>query len=130
MAKTVNLAELKGVSDKDRKMIADAEAMFGAEPSSMGFVKNLFWGNFRNDLVFPYPQPSAEQVEKTDRLIAELEHYMKHEHPSVLIDQEQRIPEEALRRLFDMGVLGMTVPEEYGGLGLGCLLYTSPSPRD
>lgn len=123
MAKTVNLAELKGVSDKDRKMIADAEAMFGAEPSSMGFVKNLFWGNFRNDLVFPYPQPSAEQVEKTDRLIAELEHYMKHEHPSVLIDQEQRIPEEALRRLFDMGVLGMTVPEEYGGLGLGVTAY-------
>ena len=123
MSKTATLSELKGISEKDRKMIAETEAMFGAEPTSMGFAKNLFWGRFRNDLVFPYPQPSKEQQEKTDRLIAELEQYMKHEHPSVEIDQAQHVPDWALRRLFDMGVMGMTVPEEYGGLGLGVTAY-------
>ena len=48
---------------------------------------------------------------------------MKHEHPSVEIDQTQQIPDWALRRLFDMGVMGMTVPEAYGGLGLGVTAY-------
>lgn len=119
----VNLANMKGVSAQDRKMIADAEAMMGPEPSTMGFVKNLFWGRFRDDLVFPYPAPSQDQQEKTDRLIAELEAYLRDEHPAIEIDQEQHIPDWVLRRLFDMGVLGLTVPEQYGGLGLGVTAY-------
>ena len=48
-----DLKNLKGVSDKDRKMIADAEALLGPEPSTMGFVKNLFWGNLRREACFP-----------------------------------------------------------------------------
>ena len=47
-----DLKNLKGVSDRDRQMIADAEKMLGPEPSKMGFVKNLFWGNLREDLAF------------------------------------------------------------------------------
>ena len=119
----VDLAQMKGVSEKDRQMIRDADTMLGPEPSSMGFAKNLFWGRFRGDLVFPYPQASAAEVERCDRLLEELEAYLKNEHPSVQIDQEQFIPEWAFRRLFDLGVMGMTVPEEYGGLGLGVTSY-------
>src|SRR5579862_3294276 len=40
-----DLKTLKGVEEKDRKLIEDAEAIVGPEPSKMGFVKNLFWGN-------------------------------------------------------------------------------------
>ncbi len=119
----VNLANMKGVSEQDRKMIADAEAMMGPEPSTMGFVKNLFWGRFRSDLVFPYPEASQDQQAKTAKLLAELEDYLKNEHPSIEIDQEQHIPDWVIKRLFDLGVLGMTVPEEYGGLGLGVTAY-------
>ncbi len=41
-----DLKNLKKVSEKDRKMIQEAEAMMGPEPTEMGFMKNLFWGNF------------------------------------------------------------------------------------
>ena len=40
------------------------------------------------------------------------------------------------KEMGEMGLLGVTIPEEYGGLGGNyvqyglCLLYTSPSPRD
>ena len=104
-------------------MIQEAEAMLGPEPSEMGFVKNLFWGRFRNDLIFPYPRESNEERAKCDALLAKLETYLKHEHPSTLIDQEEYIPEWAIQRLFDLGVMGMTVPEEYGGLSLGVTSY-------
>lgn len=118
-----SLTNLKNVSAEDRKMIQDVEAMMGPEPSQMGFAKNLFWGRFRNDLVFPYPRESREEREKCDRLLAALTEYLENEHPRIEIDQEEHIPEWAFKRLFDLGVMGMTVPEEYGGLGLGVTSY-------
>lgn len=104
-------------------MLEDIETMIGPEPSQMGFIKNTFWGRFRGDLIFPYPEPSKEERESCDGLMAELEAYLRHEHPAVLIDQEQYIPEWVIERLFEMGVLGMTIPKEYGGLGLGVTSY-------
>ena len=117
------LNTLKGVSARDQKMIAEAETMMGPEPDEMGFIKNLFWGRVREDLVFPYPQVSAAEKAKADALLAELEAYLDDEHPSVQIDQDQVVPEWALKRLFDIGVMGMTIPEQYGGLGLGVASY-------
>ena len=68
-----DLKNLKGISDRDRAMIADAETMLGPDPSEMGFIKNLFWGNFREDLVFPYPQSPAEETARCDQLLARLD---------------------------------------------------------
>ncbi len=117
------LSSMKGVSARDQQMIRETETMFGPEPTEMGFIKNLFWGRIREELVFPYPEVSPEEKAKTDALLAKLERYLDTEHPRVQIDQEQEIPEWAVQRLFDLGVMGMTVPEAYGGLGLGVASY-------
>ena len=117
------LSNIKGVSKEDQKMIEDIETMMGPEPEDMGFMKNVFWGRFREDLVFPYPHEGDEEKEKCDALLEELEEYLENEHPRVEIDREQYIPEEVIDRLFDMGVMGMIIPEEYGGLGLGVTSY-------
>ncbi|MBC7833950.1 MAG: acyl-CoA dehydrogenase family protein [Phycisphaerales bacterium] len=118
-----DLKELKNVSEQDRKLIEDAEAMLGAEPSSMGFVKNLFWGNLREDLVFPYPETDPKETAVCDQLLARLDEYLRTEHPSIPIDQDQEIPRWVIDRLFQLGVLGMTIPKEHGGLGLGITSY-------
>src|SRR4051812_42343814 len=118
-----DLNQLKGVSEIDKKLIEDAEALLGPEPTSMGFVKNLFWGNLREDLVFPYPEQEARESAECDQLLARLDHYLKTEHPATLIDQEQEIPSWVIKRLFELGVLGMTIPKEHGGLGLGITSY-------
>ncbi|HCT44292.1 MAG: acyl-CoA dehydrogenase [Phycisphaerae bacterium] len=128
MAETTkaDLKNMKGVSERDKQMIADAEQLLGPEPSTMGAVKNLFWGNFREELYFPYPEiakNSPEETAECDRLVAELEDYLKNEHPSIEIDQKQYIPERVIQRLFDMGVLGMTIGKDFGGLGMGITSY-------
>ena len=118
-----DLKNMKGVSEKDRKTLEEAEALLGPEPDEMGFVKNLFWGRFQEDAVLPYPETSPEETAKCDQLLAELEEYLKNEHPSIEIDQNEEIPEWVVKRLFDMGAMGCTVPEEFGGLGFGITSY-------
>ena len=117
------LSELKKISADDRKMIADAEAMLGPEPDEMGFMKNLFWGRFRTSLTFPYPRETEDERRRADALIEELAAYLENEHPAIWIDQNEEIPEWVIERLFDMGVMGMTIPKEFGGLGLGVTSY-------
>lgn len=121
---TPNLAnDLKNVSAKDRKQIEQAQEMLGPDPSTMGVIKNVFWGNFREDLVFPYPKSAPEEIAKCDQLLAALDHYLRTDHPAIEIDQKQEIPQWVIQRLFDLGVLGMTIPAQYGGLGLGITSY-------
>ncbi|MFM9170312.1 MAG: acyl-CoA dehydrogenase family protein, partial [Phycisphaerales bacterium] len=123
MSQTDLTKDLKNLSEKDRKQVEQAQEMLGPDPASMGFVKNVFWGNFREDLVFPYPTQSAEETARCDQLLAELDGYLRTEHPSVEIDQKQEIPDWVVKRLFSMGVLGMTIPKEFGGLGFGITSY-------
>ncbi len=118
-----DLKNLKGLSDADRKLIEQAEEWLGAEPSKMGPVKNLFWGRIKEDFYFPYPQQDPREQAECDQLLARLDEYLKNEHPSIAIDQDQEIPRWVIDRLFEMGVLGMTIPKEYGGLGMGITSY-------
>ncbi|TDI76377.1 MAG: acyl-CoA dehydrogenase [Bacteroidetes bacterium] len=115
--------KLKNVSARDLKLIADIEKMMGPEPETMGFAKNMFWGRFQEEMVVPYPEVSADEKAECDALLVILEDYLKNEHPSIQIDQEERIPQWCIDKLFDMGVMGMTVPVEYGGLNLGISSY-------
>jgi len=119
----VDLKNMKGISDADRKLIEEAETLLGPEPSTMGFVKNLFWGNCRQELVFPYPEQDSREAAECDQLLARLDEYLKNEHPATQIDQEQETPDWVIKRLFELGALGMTIPKEYGGLGLGITSY-------
>jgi alkylation response protein AidB-like acyl-CoA dehydrogenase len=123
MSQTDLTKDLKNLSEKDRKQVEQAQEMLGPDPASMGFIKNVFWGNFREDLVFPYPTQSAEETARCDQLLAALDGYLRTEHPSIEIDQKQEIPDWVVKRLFDMGVLGMTIPKEFGGLGFGITSY-------
>ncbi|HEX3355845.1 MAG TPA: acyl-CoA dehydrogenase family protein, partial [Tepidisphaeraceae bacterium] len=122
-SRTSDLKSLKGVSEQDRKMIADAEALVGPEPTKMGWVKNLFWGRAREELIFPYPTVSDQERARCDELLAKLDQYLRNEHPAVEIDQKEEIPRWVIDRLFSLGVLGMTIPKEFGGGGLGITSY-------
>ncbi len=119
-----NIADnLKNISANDRKQIVAAQEMFGPDPASMGVIKNTFWGNFREDLLCPYPVTAADETRRCDELLARLDTYLNTEHPTHLIDQEQHIPDWVVQKLFDLGVLGMTIAREYEGGGFGITSY-------
>lgn len=118
-----DLKNLKGLKEADRKLLEQAEEWLGAEPAKMGAVKNLFWGRLKEDFYFPYPQTDAREQAECDQLLARLDEYLRNEHPSVKIDQDQEIPRWVVDRLFELGVLGLTIAKEFGGQGLGITSY-------
>ncbi|HYF14411.1 MAG TPA: acyl-CoA dehydrogenase family protein [Phycisphaerales bacterium] len=118
-----DLKNLKGISAADKKLIEEAEEWLGAEPSNMGPAKNLFWGRVKESVYFPYPKQDPAEQAACDQLIARLDEYLRSEHPATLIDQTQEIPRWVVDKLFDLGVLGMTIGKEYGGLGMGITSY-------
>jgi len=118
-----DLKNMKGISEADKKLLAEAEEWLGAEPTKMGPVKNLFWGNIKEDFYFPYPSTDAREQAECDQLLARLDDYLRNEHPSISIDQDQEIPRWVIEKLFSLGVLGMTIPKEFGGLGMGITSY-------
>lgn len=123
MANNQLVDKLKNVSAEDRKQIEQAQEMLGPDPETMGFIKNLFWGNFRQELVFPFPTESDQERARCDELLGRLDTYLRNEHPRIEIDQEQEIPAWAIRKLFDLGVMGMIIPQEYGGGGFSITSY-------
>ncbi|MEM9083541.1 MAG: acyl-CoA dehydrogenase family protein [Planctomycetota bacterium] len=118
-----DLKSMKGISERDAQMIADAEVLMGPDPDEIGIIKNLFMGHVREDLLFPYPEQDAEELQRCDQLLAALDEYLRNEHPAIMIDQEQEIPRSVIDKLFKLGVMGMTIPKEHGGLGLGVTSY-------
>jgi alkylation response protein AidB-like acyl-CoA dehydrogenase len=119
-----DLKNLKGISEADRKLIAEAEEWLGAEPTKMGPAKNLFWGNIKEEFYFPYPTTQdSRETSELDQLLARLDEYLRTEHPAIEIDQNQEIPRWVIDKLFSLGVLGMTIPKEFGGLGMGITSY-------
>ncbi|MEO6434999.1 MAG: acyl-CoA dehydrogenase family protein, partial [Tepidisphaeraceae bacterium] len=84
---------------------------------------------FREDLVFPYPSVDADDHARCEALLARLDEYLEKEHPATQIDQQQEIPRWVIDRLFEIGVMGMTIPREYGGGGMGIASYNRALER-
>src|ERR687896_897192 len=110
-----------GVSEKEARQVAeDAREREWKLPS---FGRELFLGNFRLDLIHPQPQVDAAAVERGERFLADLRHFLETEVDPLEIEREARIPERVVDGLKELGALGMKVSEEYGGLGLSQVYY-------
>jgi alkylation response protein AidB-like acyl-CoA dehydrogenase len=99
-----------------------AEAARETEWVHPSFVRELFLGRFRSDLIHPHPLEDPVEVERArpfmEKLHAFLESYDADE-----VDRTGNIKEEDVQRLRDIGALGMKVPAEYGGLDLSQMSY-------
>ena len=82
------------------------------------FMKSLFLGVIDDGLVFPWPEPERAEVDALHVLLDGVRRYFHLRVDSATIDRDQRIPDEVLAGLKELGLFGMTVPREHGGAGL------------
>lgn len=93
------------------------------KPTRPPFLKNLFVGKFdREMLVFPEVL-DKDRHELLHEMLVPIERYFTEQVDSTKIDREAKIPPETLQGLKELGLYGMQIPEEYGGLGLGATEY-------
>lgn len=82
------------------------------------FAKQLYFGVFNPNKIFPFPQVSDEEKAKVDSLLRELHLFAEKEIDPDWIDRHAEIPDSIIHSLSKMGLLGITVPKEHAGLGL------------
>ncbi len=93
------------------------------EVEKLGFAKSIFFGRVRGDLLFPYPTLSPEQQSAADEAYANVKRFADTSIDAAKIDRESLIPDSVIRGLGELGVLGMTVPTEFGGRGFNQQQY-------
>ena len=109
------------VSEREARQVAEAAREQGWRKPS--FAKELFLGRFRLDLIHPHPVPPAADVRRGEEFLAALRAFCATEVDSARIEREARIPDETVRRLKELGALGMKIDTKYGGLGLTQVYY-------
>jgi len=109
-------------SEKEARDVA--EAARESEWSGPSFVRELFLGRFRLDLIHPHPvvEDPAEQARAT-AFLAKLRDFLERVD-SDMIDRTGDIPESYVQELREMGAFGIKIPTEYGGVGLSYASYT------
>src|SRR5215213_5743998 len=101
-----------------------AEAAREKEWEAPSFVRELFEGAFRLDLVYPFPAMDPADLERARPFMERLERFLIEQVDSDLIDREGKIPANVIQGLRDLGAFGIKIPQEYGGLGLSQTGYT------
>ncbi|MCX2748213.1 acyl-CoA dehydrogenase family protein [Arthrobacter sp. MI7-26] len=101
---------------------AVAEAARETEWNRPSFAKGLYLGDFDLGLIHPWPQARAEDVERGEEFMAKLTEFCG-TMSGRMIERDAKIPDEYLAGLTELGVFGMKIPREYGGLGLSLVYY-------
>jgi alkylation response protein AidB-like acyl-CoA dehydrogenase len=101
-----------------------AEAAREKDWQAPSFVRALFEGSFRLELVHPFPQMDPADVERARPFMERLERFLAERVDSDRIDREGKIPDDVIQGLRDIGAFGVKIPQEYGGLGLSQTSYT------
>src|SRR5881409_1004458 len=107
-------------ADEAREVAEAAREQEWAAPS---FVRDLFLGRVRLDLIHPYPEQDPGEVDRARPFLQKLERFLREQVDSDRIDREGEIPDDVVAGLRELGAFGIKIPREYGGLGLSQLSY-------
>ncbi len=79
------------------------------------FAKGLYLGEIHEELVFPYPKPDDAEQDKI-RSLCEAVRDLPYDADEV--EEKRWVGDKTIKSLAERGILGLYVPEEYGGQGL------------
>jgi len=116
------------LAEPKRKVTAEearevAEAAREEQWAAPSFVRELFLGNLRMDLIHPYPEQDPDEIARAKPFLDKLARFLREGVDSDQIDREGEIPDKVIQGLRDLGAFGIKIPREYGGLGLSQLSY-------
>ncbi len=112
--------DLQHVSEQESRKVAEASRE--SEWKQPSFLREMFLGNFRLDLIYPYPFDEEERPEFAAFYRA-LKEFVETEVDPVQIDATGEYPDHVVDGLRKLGAFGMKIPKKYGGLGFTNVEY-------
>jgi len=117
---TETIGASANVSEREAREVAEAARESGwTRPS---FAKELYLGRFDWSLIHPHPRQPADAAAPGEEFLAKLKAYCE-SLDGGRIERDSQIPDDYINGLAELGVFGMKIPTEYGGLGLSMLHY-------
>lgn len=101
--------------EESRRIAEESRETSWDKPS---FLREIFLGNLRMDLIHPFPDPRGVDCPVFKNFYDQMKAFLRDEVDSDKIDRDSKIPDEYYDRLREMGAFGMKIDQDYGGLGL------------
>src|SRR5437868_7835682 len=96
---------------------ATTEQLTPPKQGVSSFAKSLFLGEIHEELVFPYPTPNDEERQRIRECVTSVREFGEH-YDERAVEERRWIGDDEIRELGERGLLGLYVPQEYGGAGL------------
>jgi len=95
-----------------------------ADPDrNTSFTKGIFLGELREDLVFPFPALADDERESLNMVLGSFRAFAADTIDSHAMDAAGRFTDEVRTGMHELGMMGMNIPEEYGGFGASSMVF-------
>jgi acyl-CoA dehydrogenase family protein 9 len=96
-----------------------------ADPEhNLSFTRGVFLGEIREDLVFPFPELVPADKENLTAILDSFRAWASATVDSARLDREGRFGDDVRAGMAELGMMGLNIPEAYGGFGASALLFS------
>src|SRR5687768_895462 len=89
------------------------------------FVRSMCIGEIEEEILFPYPKLKESEKEMLKSIFDSIAAWLKPKSDEFRKwDQQGDLPPEIIEEIKQMGLFGLIIPEEFGGLGLSTMAYS------
>jgi alkylation response protein AidB-like acyl-CoA dehydrogenase len=117
------MIENKNRNQAEAASVAVAEDNRELDWKSKSFMASMFMGDFDVSMCFPFPEQEPEDKAIGDAFCAKVEAWASENIDGAQIDRDEEIPAHVLRGCAELGLMGIKIPKEYGGLGMSQTNY-------
>ena len=103
--------------------MASSQPHIAAPDVNPSFTKSAFLGAIREDLVFPFPELSADERESLRNILDSFRDWAAEHVDSARFDHEGQFADGVRHGMHELGLMGLSIPEEYGGFGASAKVY-------
>ena len=113
---------MTAIAAEDYRNEADAEAELNL---SLSPAKALFCGDIISSCFWPFPQFTDEETEMLGMVLDSVDRFLEDKREDFRQwDEASAQPEEFIEGLRELGLFGLIIPEEHGGIGLSNAGYS------
>lgn len=88
------------------------------------FTRGVFQGEIREDLIFPFPEPSTEDREALTQILDAFRSWAADTLDPAQLDHDGKFPDAVRHGMAELGLMGLNIPEAYGGFGASTLVFS------